>query len=139
MLLKDCALGDTIIVYLGIDGLLVRKISSGGKSFPLRATVVGSCYHSLTGVSHVMLGFADTVAAVQNNVARDVAPHNTTGYTFLTDFHKQYRWTVWEGSDLECMSSTAAITSVSTKQYPNDKCKCGIHLTLHPCEYHSSI
>jgi hypothetical protein len=137
MLLKDCKLGATIIVYLGVDGNLVKKTSTVGKLFPLRATVVGSCWHSTTGVSHMMLGFSDTVAAVPNKVARDVMPHTTPGYTFLTDFHKQYRWTVWEESDMECVSSiTDIVASTTTKQYPFDTCKCGIHLTLHPCEYH---
>lgn len=138
MQLKDTKLGDTITVYLGIDGILSQTIS--GKlngEWPLKATVVGICCHSLVGVSDVMLGFDDTVSFVPNNVVRNVAPHNTPGYTFLPDFHKQYRWTVWEKSNMECEAVGGKSALASTRQYPNDQCKCGIHLTLNPCDYHS--
>lgn len=137
MLLKDTKLGDAVIVYLDAGGELCQHGSNTTqKVFALQATIVGTCYHSLTGVSDVMLGFADTVSFVPNKTSRDVAPHNTPGYTFLKDFNKQYRWTVWAKSNMECVVG-GKVVSLTVRQYPNDQCKCGIHLTLNTCEYHS--
>jgi hypothetical protein len=137
MQLKDTKLGDTITVYLGAHGDLCRNIIRGVKDqFPLKATIVGTAGHGGFN-THVMLGFDNTVSCVPNRVERDIVAHTTPGYAFLTDFHKTYRWTVWEENDLECDPISAKSTTASVKLvFPDDKCKCGIHLTLHPCDYH---
>ena len=140
MHLKDTRLGDTVIVYLGVDGdLRKQKCGRANGEWPLQATIVGTCYHSMTGVSHVMLGFANTVSMVPNKIVRDVAPHNTPGYAFLKDFHKQYRWTIWEESDMECDPLVCAgikTTASTIKRYAGNVCPCGIHIDMHPCDYH---
>lgn len=131
MKLQDCKIGDKVKVYLGSDGEL-HASHVEGSNVKLGAVIVGT--YRFTNGCDVMLGWDKTAGIVPNNTSVDVCEHNTLGYSFMSEFHQVYKYTVWAKGNLGCEMENSK--SVSTRKYPDDQCKCGIHLTLQSCEYH---
>lgn len=150
MLLKDCKLGDKIIVYIGSDGLIYHagQAKLNLKAYlPIKTTVIGTFTDGImNGRRDGLLGWDNTRPIRPNaskpNFAYTMIPNTMipTGYAYIKNYHLAYHWSMWFSGNLEVdmpSYATSTATAIKKPKYHNDTCPCGIILTLHVCDYHA--